>query len=355
MDSLDIDQYLQGITTTTPCGEDLEYDPSFQEMVRLAEGEPERQVGESIIPATEPNWQSIRKIALQLLNNTRDIQVAVYLTRAEMHLHGFYGLQQGLTLTHGLLVHFWDHIYPLQDPDDDYPVLRMNTISTLNDFNTFISFIRKIPLTDSRNFTISLQEIDSLSGKIRRPAEGDEPLSESQVKAAFMDSDPDFLRNNQEQISIALAEVQSMAALLDERVGAINAPDLSSLESTLKEIGSVFQEYVPHLLPDSGEIDVPKSLNSVSNESVPSEKHEGEVVMSNLNAINNREDVAKAIDLICNYYDLKEPASPVPLLLRRAKGLLKKDFLAVLEDLAPEGINQAMIVCGSMEHIENES
>jgi len=355
MDSLDIDHYLQGITTKTPCGEDLEYDPSFQEMVRLAEGEPERQVGESIIPATEPNWQSIRKIALQLLHKTRDIQVAVYLTRAEIHLHGFYGLQQGLTLIHGLLVHFWDQIYPLQDPDDKYPVLRMNTISTLNDFNTFIRFIRKIPLTDSRNFTISLQEIDSLSGKIKRSAEGDEPLSGSQVKAAFLDSDPVFLRNNQEQISIALAEVQSMAALLDERVGTMNAPDLSSLESTLKEIGDVFQEYVPQVSADRDEQDTAKFLNSIPSESVPAEKHEGEVIMSSLNAINNREDVAKAIDLICNYYDLKEPTSPVPLLLRRAKGLLKKDFLAVLEDLAPEGINQAMIVCGSMEHIKNES
>jgi len=354
MESLDFDQYLLEISAATPCGEDLEYDQSFQEMVRLAEGEPERQVGESIIPAMEPNWQSVRKIALQLLNKTRDIQVSVYLTRAQMHLHGFYGLQQGLTLTHGLLVHFWDNIYPLQDPDDDYPVLRMNTISALNDFNTFISFIRKIPLTDSRNFTISLLEIGSLPGKTKRTAEGDEPLSESQVNAAFMDSDPDFLRNNQEQISIALAEVQSMAALLDERVGTINAPDLSSLESTLKEIGDVFQEYVPQVSADRDEQDVPKSLNSDSSESLPAKIHEGEVVMSDLNAINNREDVAKAIDLICNYYDLKEPTSPVPLLLRRAKGLLKKDFLGVLEDLAPEGINQAMIVCGSMKDIENK-
>ena len=170
-----------------------------------------------------------------------------------------------------------------------------------------------------------------------------------------MDSAPDFLRNNQEQISIALAEVQSMAALLNERVGTINAPDLSSLESTLKEIGDAFQEYVPQVSPDRGEQDVPKSINSISSESLPAEIHEGEVVMSDLNAINNREDVAKAIDLICNYYDLKEPTSPVPLLLRRAKGLLKKDFLAVLEDLAPEGINQAKLVCGPMEHIENES
>ena len=62
--------------------------------------------------------------------------------------------------------------------------------------------------------------------------------------------------------------------------------------------------------------------------------------------VNTREDVLRMIDKICGYYERSEPSSPVPLLLQRAKRLVPKTFFEILEDLAPDGINQMAVISG---------
>jgi type VI secretion system protein ImpA len=56
--------------------------------------------------------------------------------------------------------------------------------------------------------------------------------------------------------------------------------------------------------------------------------------------------VIQAIDRICEYYTANEPSSPVPLLLRRAQGLVAKSFYEILEDMIPDSVAQAQIIGG---------
>jgi type VI secretion system protein ImpA len=63
--------------------------------------------------------------------------------------------------------------------------------------------------------------------------------------------------------------------------------------------------------------------------------------------IRSREDVVRAIDAICTYYKATEPGSPVPLLLQRAREWIGLDFMAVLEDLVPGGVEDATRVLRS--------
>ena len=65
-----------------------------------------------------------------------------------------------------------------------------------------------------------------------------------------------------------------------------------------------------------------------------------------MGGINNRQDVVRALELICEYYAKQEPSSPVPLLVRRAKRLVTMDFMEILQDLAPGGISQVDIIKG---------
>ncbi len=67
---------------------------------------------------------------------------------------------------------------------------------------------------------------------------------------------------------------------------------------------------------------------------------------TSLGAINNRADVMRALDLLLDYYQRQEPSSPLPLLLKRARGLVSKDFLEILQDLAPDGLAQARAIRG---------
>lgn len=103
MSVLDVEALLSEIAPDALCGDDLEYDPEFVAMEKLAQETPERQYGDTVIPAEPPDWRSVRKSALSLLERTRDLRVAVYLARASLHTDGLPGFADGLSLVQGLL------------------------------------------------------------------------------------------------------------------------------------------------------------------------------------------------------------------------------------------------------------
>ena len=58
--------------------------------------------------------------------------------------------------------------------------------------------------------------------------------------------------------------------------------------------------------------------------------------------VETREDVViKALDAIADYYRRKEPTSPVPTVLQRAREWVNLDFLTILEDIAPGALDEA--------------
>jgi type VI secretion system protein ImpA len=50
--------------------------------------------------------------------------------------------------------------------------------------------------------------------------------------------------------------------------------------------------------------------------------------------------VIDALDRICAYYAEHEPSSPLPVLLQRARRLVGKSFIEIIEDVAPDGAGQ---------------
>jgi type VI secretion system protein ImpA len=63
--------------------------------------------------------------------------------------------------------------------------------------------------------------------------------------------------------------------------------------------------------------------------------------------IATREDAIALLDAVCAFLERTEPAHPAPLLIRRARGLLGKDFLAVMQDLAPDSLAQIHLIAGT--------
>ena len=72
----------------------------------------------------------------------------------------------------------------------------------------------------------------------------------------------------------------------------------------------------------------------------------GKAVKTAPPGINNNQDVIKALNLISDYYRKKEPSSPIPLLIERVIGLVGKDFMEVLQDMAPNGVEQVEFLRG---------
>ena len=49
------------------------------------------------------------------------------------------------------------------------------------------------------------------------------------------------------------------------------------------------------------------------------------------------------------YYERKEPSSPVPLVLKRAKRLVGKSFVYIIRDLSPDAMSQVRMVSGEKD------
>ena len=345
MSVIEIETLLGEVAADAPCGEDLEYDPSFAEMEKLARETPERQYGDTIIPAEPPDWRGVRKTALALLERTRDLRVTVYLARALLQTDGLSGFAEGLTLVEGLVERYWEGVYPLLDPDDDNdPTLRINTIVALCDAETTLRDLREVPLVDSRNLgRFSLRDVQIAAG-VLTPVEGsDEELpTQSRIDAAFQDADLEALQATAGAVADASGRVERIEALLTDQVGVTQAPDMSDLSGVLKEIRQVLGEQLQR-----------RGVSSTGETEGRAESDEGVVSGAAVSGqrlvvgeIASREDVIRMLDRICDYFSRHEPSSPVPFLLKRAKNLVTKDFMEIMLDLAPGGTEQANLIFG---------
>ena len=347
MVELNLAQLLNDISSDSPCGKNLEEDAVYLKLQDEARFVEERQMGDSVIPAEEPDWKVVRKLALELLEKTRDIQIAMHLTSALVRTDGFHGLDQGLTIIKEWLKKYWDSVYPVQDPEDDYPILRINTLSSLNDYTLFRKALNHIALTKSALGEFSWQDIELAEGKKPPPSEGELPEI-SLIEAAFNDTDLDILQNLGLSIKQALEQVTEISKIVIEKVDAVNAPDLSSLTQLLQSINSFIVE----------KIQQKKALEGVLDDSDTGDETEGMPVNSSNNkskqaGIHSRNDVIRAIDEICKYFDRYEPSSPVPFLLLRAKKLLAMNFMDILRDMTPDAVSQAENICGIKKDQEN--
>lgn len=350
MSVIEVENLLSEIAADAPCGEDLEYDSQFTEMEKQSQGAPERQYGSTIIPAEPPNWRGVRQAALHLLERTRDLRVAAYLTRALLNTDGLPGFADGLALLEGLLERYWSSVYPQLDPDDNSdPTLRVNIIAALCDPEATLRALREIPLVSSRVLgRFNLRDIQIAAGVLTPTTakEKAEPPTQAKIDGAFQDADREELKATAGAVVEAVTRVERIEALLTDQVGASQAPDMSALGRILKEIRQVLTEQMQRLGIKLVE-EIPMDVEA--GEGLAPDTPGAAVTVQRMvvGEIANREDALRMLDKICDYFQRYEPSSPVPFLLRRARNLATKDFMEILQDLAPSGTSQADLIFGA--------
>lgn len=341
MTEINLELLLNEISSGSPCGENLEEDSLFLQLQDEARFVEERQMGDSILPAEEPDWKTVESLALQLLERTRDIQIAMHLTCALLRTDGISGLNKGLTLLKAWLENYWDSVYPLQDADDDYPILRVNTLSSLNDYTLVRGPINHIPLTQSALGSFSWRDIEIANNKIK-PAQDENQPELSVIEAAFDDTNFDTLKDLAQSIKQALDHAQAITTVVVEKADTVNAPDLSGLTDLLQRIST----YVSEKVQQRERLEI--TTNDIESNTA-TEQTDANVAVANhvkKSGIHSRNEVGLAIDEICKYFDQYEPSSPVPFLLLRAKKLLTMNYMEIMRDMTPDAVNQAEDICG---------
>ncbi len=339
MARISTDSLLEPVSPDSPCGPDLEYS-GVMELERLAQGKPERQFGDALLPPEEPDWAEVADVAADLAAKTKDLRVLLKLTQALIRTEGFGGLGDGLALIRGTAERYWDCFYPPIDPDDGDPTLRVNTLLGLCDPDLTLKPLREAPLVRSKSFgRFSMRDVAIAAGSLPPPTDR-EPPTATAIDGAFREVDIESLRAVADAIRGAVEDLRATETLFTEQVGARAAIGLDPLRSLLREADKIMTQ---QLVRRGG--DAPEATDAAESEEGVEEGAGGAAG----GAVRSREDVVRLLDRICEYYRTREPSSPVPLLLERAKRLAYMDFLSIVQDLAPTGLAEVNNIRGPVD------
>jgi type VI secretion system protein ImpA len=325
-----------------PCGPDLEYDNSFLELIKAAEGKPETQFG----PASPPDWRQVMSLSTELLEKTRDVRIAFLVARAWLHDDGLMTLPHSLRLVREWMERYWDQVHPQPDPDDGDAYARINIIAQLEDTSTFLGDVRQAVVFRSRAVGQLLVRDIEVSLDKYPPRDDEHPLPQSVVEQMMADA----MLEMPELGTLAersLHELNALLALIDDKAGYGRGPSCDVLKDQLNGLRK--------LTPSEGgaaadDVDLDSLLNSLgdgdhdASADTPRARSGGN--KGGMGAIESRADAIKAIDLVCKYLEAAEPSNPAQLLLRRAQALIDKSFLELVKELAPESLNEVAKIMG---------
>lgn len=389
----EINRYLRVIDENNKAGENLEYDDMYSKMETLATNSIASLASADEDGKTEADYKSLLKVTSSLLEKTRDLRVATFHTIALTATQGFKGLNDGLLLLGFISVELWDEAYPQLDIDDELdPTERLNIFSTLsptsvNDPFNFIGLLGKQPLCPplpitSRDIKIAKGIINSddsdadivlLKGQILslpdaaytenyklilkciQATESFERVINSKITSGYLNLEK--LKN----------ELNFILRFLDESRGA---PDLNEQDFTpesqeapqdYQEVQTLTPPQTPNIVQSKSSTPSPvaytqgtDSLGQVSNnvETVPVNayiqlqaqvQHLQQQLQEQIEAsaktsiadltIESRKDALTLIEKCREYFQRKEPTSPVPFLLQRALNMADMNFIQLLGEI----------------------
>ena len=332
---MDLEALLKEVEDSPPCGPNLEHDLSFFEFEEAARPKPEQQIGDAIKPAEDPKWPRVIELGEGLLGRTKDLRVAVNLTRGLAHTEGLPGLATGLALIHGLLERYWDQVHPLLEADNDNdPTERLNALTPLADPETVIKDLRDIELANSREHgQLQAREIEIALGRLAPTGGAGIPKSLSQIHtqiAAAFSKD----RTVPTKLHDAHDRVMALQALMVDRAGAERAVDLKPLAQPLESLIEVF--------------DAALGVQAAAAGSAADEVSSGADIAIN-GQIRSREAAVHVLSLVCDYLERHEPSNPAPLFIRRAQRLMTKNFVEIVKELLPDSLGNLEKLAGEIE------
>ena len=320
---IDVDALLAPVSEETPAGVDLSDDND-----RLAIDDLFESVQRPDFDGEEPNWRATTEEVVGLLRKSKDLWLAVYLCRAGAKLGDLEQISGGAAVLAGLL-DMWDTVYPaLEDVGTQG---RKSRCSELSQRRSFLTALEAVPLlNDSRHGAFAVADLERFRGE----AEGE---TSNVGFARIMQAD------GKERLAESLAHLETISSAIRRCDATFTAraessadrPDFAPLFQSLRRMQKAIAGFVE---VEGGKTEA-REDDAMTDES--SAAPDAGAPTGAVGAIRSREDVVRALQAICAYYARHEPASPVPLALRRAQAWVNLDFLTVLQDIAPDSLTDA--------------
>jgi type VI secretion system protein ImpA len=331
----EIELLLDPISADAPCGVDLEDSrllaalDDFRTLDGKGPPQPVRIFGsDTPLPEKTP-WREIREKSQEALAQSRDLRPLAHLGAALLRIEGLAAFCSALIVMDRWLTDRWDLVFPRVAED---ALLRKNALNCFADRMAVVDGLRRAPIVSHRQLgSYSLRDIELATGQLK-PTEADtRSPTTAQIEAALAATPVEELTAVAASVAGAGAALRNVIATMQSKAGFESAPDFDALLKPLTRIEKMLADHLPS--------------RSVAGE-VGAQSGEGEGTPVAVGAIKSRQDAVRAIDAAAMFFRKNEPSSPVPLLLDRAKRLVAKTFLEVLEDIAPDTLTEVKKIGG---------
>lgn len=326
---IDFEALLEPISEESPSGESLRFSNLYDEIKEARRADDGLPQGEWQTELKTADFRKVIELAVPALESqSKDLQIAAWLSEALVKRHNFIGLRDGLKLMSQMQDTFWETLHPEIDEGDmegrANAIAWMDAQTSLAVKNAAIngegySFL---DFEDSKRYEFP-ENLDTLETvdqnryqQLQAEAEAGNKVTGDRWRKAKAATRRVFF----EELSLALeecwAEYAEINRVIEERYDRNQMPGLSNLKKALDEI----QTQVKKLLEEK-RAEEPDDVEE-SEEGVQAEGEDGAgvavAVAGTGGAIRTRQDALKRLGELAEYFRKNEPQSPVSYLIQRA-------------------------------------
>ncbi|MDQ8159027.1 MAG: type VI secretion system protein TssA [Gemmatimonadota bacterium] len=309
---------LQPINADAPSGADLRYDARVD---AIKEARREDLDLPGVVNRKLADWPTVIAGTSKLLaEETKDLQLAAWLTEALLQREGVNGLAAGFGVLQGLLDQFWDTVHPL--PEDDDIELRIGPVEWIGAKLTIpLRMVAFGPLGISFQDILSAREIpreadaEQESDKRTRRAEAVElgRVTPEAVDAATERVGKVAVRTVMADLDATMAALNALEKSSDERFGR-DAPAFNAMRNSLDEM----RRYAAGLLAAKLEADPDPD---VPEEDADTDGAAGGAALDESGPLTaepvSRADAAQRVGVVAKWLRAQDGANPAPYLLVR--------------------------------------
>lgn len=356
-----VDQLFHPIAEDSPCGSDIREDYSADSLYSqikdaraAARAEERNNLFNEESSKADEYWRKIVEIGPKILENeSKDLEIASWVTEALIRRNGFQGLRDGFLLIKGLIDNFWDNLYPL--PDEDGIETRVACLTGLNGQGAegvLIAPIRNVFITETGDpspfsfwkYQQALEINKILDEEARSDKASKLGFNVSDIEQAVSDSSEAFYIDLLDDISTALETYREIGSLLDNHCGIHDSPPSSNIINILQEYHGAVKHLARYKLPEE----------DISNEAIEqaSEEDSDQPTPQADGPVRNREDAFRKLNEISNFFRKTEPHSPIPYILDRAVKWGEMPLEELIRELIPD--SSARDFFGSLTGVRTE-
>lgn len=332
---IDLEGLLQPISEEKPSGENMQYSGLYDEI---------REARRADLVLEQGQWQTELKVAdyrqvvdlavPALMTQTKDLQIAAWLSESLTRQYGFAGLRDSFKLMRGLQENFWETCFPEIDEGDEEG--RANAIAWMDKPEVLVLTIQSVPVTDgdklsylaweeSKRFDIpeNLETLESADQErftqLRAQAEQEKRVTGEMWRKAKNQTRRAFYEQLSFTIEECWTEFEALNRTIEEKFDRNQAPAMTGIKKLFEDL----RPAIKRLLQEKREQE-PDPVDEAEGGAAEGEQttEDGTVISGGVatatGAVRSRQDALKRLADVAEFFRKTEPHSPVSYLVQRA-------------------------------------